>query len=648
MEQTEHAKKTLPVIKKYHDYVTMSIATLKRKTTKGGNPRADPISGVGNKGFSLNGGHRNIGAVGQFRMVSNVTRTPFRGTEPMGHGGFDGEYYNHPVNSGDCCTNDDSVIKHSSLNTAGLIDKKYKWTKSQYPRYWVKDDDNANRMTKTQGQLTAAKTWASGACNFEKAANDDPDNVWKCNNKCVYWIGGKKKFVYYPYSKWLNTTKVQSQGTYITAGGVARQRRLPTPSCMQHYPMMLSANGCDSSAVTWQQAQAQGLLPPNYMTCEPIDGESELCKSQNNDMQTNEEILSNLYAYILVNDPDSLVDMPTSQCSGGFEPAVAFAEGDVMPASHSVEYDTCRLLSYDPLTACELNKMSNLTYEMLDYYKANRNNLSNWTLPVSAPRFPFNKPRQYMYSVYDKTSEPIGFIIESAINADGVVDIYFVWRGTKTLSEWIQNSKFLPDNFYGTNVFKGFHQVYSNRISSNTGPTPREVVINYVQTILARPSQNKYTLWFTGHSLGGALALLSSYETMKILDSNGNPSNINVIMYNFASPRVGNITFVNSFNDKTSSPFQGPTSWRITNKNDFVPKIPPEFLGYRHVEGHHEIEFGKALNLFTAFKSVIPNHNEVVYLKELLKEVRSNGFTIQQLIQRNIQYTADELSAAGF
>ena len=245
----------------------MSIATLKRKTIKGGNPRLDPVSGIGAKGFSLNGGYRNIGSVGQFRMVSNVTRTPFRGTQPMGHGGFAGEYYNVPSNSGSCCTNDDAIIKHSSLNTAGMLDEKYKWTKSQYPRYWVKDDDNANRITHTQGQLTGAKTWAAGACNFEKAANDDPDNVWKCNSRCVYWISGKKKFLYYPYAKWLNTAKVQSQGTYITAGGVARNNCLPTPACIQPYPMMLNANGCNSNVVTWQQAQAVGLLPPDYLNC---------------------------------------------------------------------------------------------------------------------------------------------------------------------------------------------------------------------------------------------------------------------------------------------------------------------------------------------------------------------------------------------
>jgi hypothetical protein len=47
---------------------------------------------------------------------------------------------------------------------------------------------------------------------------------------------------------------------------------------MQHYPMMLTANGCDSNAVSWQQAQAQGLLPPDYMTCNPIDIASSACK----------------------------------------------------------------------------------------------------------------------------------------------------------------------------------------------------------------------------------------------------------------------------------------------------------------------------------------------------------------------------------
>ena len=94
----------------------MSIATLKRKTNLGGNPRADPISGIGNKGFALNGTLRNIGGVGQFRMVSNVTRTRYRGNTPMGCGGRLGSYPVYIFNSGDCSTNDAEIIKKSTKN----------------------------------------------------------------------------------------------------------------------------------------------------------------------------------------------------------------------------------------------------------------------------------------------------------------------------------------------------------------------------------------------------------------------------------------------------------------------------------------------------------------------------------------------------
>lgn len=200
-------------------------------------------------------------------MVSNVTRTPFKGTEPIGWGGTQGAYPQYIFNSGDCCTNDDSIIKKSSLNTKGLIDTKYKWIHSQYPRYWVKDDDNSYRITDTQGQYIEAKTWKSGSCNFQKAANNDPNNIYECKGRirCYYWIGGKKYPIYYPYAKWLNTDQVQSQNIYITAGGVARNNCLPPPPSKQPFPMTYSANGCDVNYNTWQQAQAAGQLPTNFV-----------------------------------------------------------------------------------------------------------------------------------------------------------------------------------------------------------------------------------------------------------------------------------------------------------------------------------------------------------------------------------------------
>lgn len=255
----------------------MSIATLKRKTKLGGNPREDPISGVGKLGFSLNGTLRNHGGVGCFRMVSNVTRTPFRGTLPMGNGGCCGNYYDVPLNSGNCCTNDSSIVKKSVKNTDGMLMEKYKGILfGTYPNTWVKDDNNANRITGTQGQYLEGLTWKFGSCNFNPALKESTDDVCKCPQGRYIYIGSKKKIFYKPTTKSVSSftpygTNI-SQGLYITAGGVAKKNHLPTPPCLQHFPMMLSHNGCDVNYYTWQQAQSAGLLPSDYLNCPcPLD-----------------------------------------------------------------------------------------------------------------------------------------------------------------------------------------------------------------------------------------------------------------------------------------------------------------------------------------------------------------------------------------
>jgi hypothetical protein len=254
----------------------MSIATLKRKTNSGGNPRNDPISGVGNKGFALNGALRNIGGVGQFRMVSNVTRTRYRGNTPMGHGGIGGQYPMYIFNSGDCCTNDADIVKKSTKNTSGMIDERFKGILfGTYPNTWVKDDENSYRITKTQGQYIGAVSNKAGACNFSKPLCCNADNICKCARGKFIYIGTKKKIFYSPTTKNVaNYTPygiTMPQGIYITAGGVAKNNNLPTPSCMQHYPPMFAHTGCNTNVVTWQEAKAVGIMPPNYMNCPPCD-----------------------------------------------------------------------------------------------------------------------------------------------------------------------------------------------------------------------------------------------------------------------------------------------------------------------------------------------------------------------------------------
>jgi hypothetical protein len=260
----------------------MSIATLKKKTKFGGaSSRMDPISGKGSYGFSLNGTHRNIGGVGQFRLVSNVTRTPFRGNDPMGSGGCCGIYINKPLNSGSCLTNSNEIVKKSSLNTSGMIDTKYKWVKSKYPRFWVQQDSQGYNSTNTQGQYLREKTNESGGncgtfINVQSSGNcgktivsSQTDHVYTCTsgNACSYFIG-TKKYIRMPYAKNLNQPAM-SQGQYIGTGGVTRKQCLPTPPNMQPFPMNLVHNqgveSCNSNYKTWEEAQKAGLLPPDYV-----------------------------------------------------------------------------------------------------------------------------------------------------------------------------------------------------------------------------------------------------------------------------------------------------------------------------------------------------------------------------------------------
>lgn len=64
-------------------------------------------------------------------------------------------------------------------------------------------------------------------------------------------------------------------------------------------------------------------------------------------------------------------------------------------------------------------------------------------------------------------------------------------------------------------------------------------------------------VYFTGHSLGGAMATITARELMP--DSNG-------AVYNFGSPRVGDYNYFNGM----KTPL-----FRVVNSSDIVPRVPP-------------------------------------------------------------------------
>ena len=149
------------------------------------------IHNPGPVGFSINGGHRNVGGVGRDMKMSK-SGTPYRGTQPIGFGGTFGKYpsatlvgtdgqYTGAVNPTgsktavvqpvlnsrivDTMGTQYLYIKPSVLSTHGMLDKKYRWAYyGQYPNYWVQPDYTGNQTdTASQGlyvqNLAAANTF---------------------------------------------------------------------------------------------------------------------------------------------------------------------------------------------------------------------------------------------------------------------------------------------------------------------------------------------------------------------------------------------------------------------------------------------------------------------------------------------------------
>jgi hypothetical protein len=120
-------------------------------------------------GFSINGGRRNQGRVGQ-SMAMSKNGTPFRGQFPCwGSGGIRNTYvkseplFNSPLVKAVNRGSQYEFIKPSVLSTDGMLEKKYMWINNgQYPNYWVQPvypngtmSDNASQWLYIQNKAAA-------------------------------------------------------------------------------------------------------------------------------------------------------------------------------------------------------------------------------------------------------------------------------------------------------------------------------------------------------------------------------------------------------------------------------------------------------------------------------------------------------------
>ena len=127
----------------------MSIATLKRKTqTKYNNMSVNTGTG-----FSLNGTRRNQGYIGQTSLSRSLVRTLRNGTAVRGHGGCCTDASKAPVLQSEfLCLEDNAVVKKSSLNTMGMLKRRY-----NNKNYKVVKPDMNNNINTAQDLIDKVK-----------------------------------------------------------------------------------------------------------------------------------------------------------------------------------------------------------------------------------------------------------------------------------------------------------------------------------------------------------------------------------------------------------------------------------------------------------------------------------------------------------
>lgn len=94
-----------------------------------------------------------------------------------------------------------------------------------------------------------------------------------------------------------------------------------------------------------------------------------------------------------------------------------------------------------------------------------------------------------------------------------------------------------------------------------------------VEAQIIQLRNNNQSIWFTGHSLGGALATLAVATVLFQSSINGFSG-----LYTYGQPRIFDHELAKHFNK-----YVGKQAFRMVNNNDVVARVPPQVFGYSHI-----------------------------------------------------------------
>ena len=183
----------------------------------------------------------------------------------------------------------------------------------------------------------------------------------------------------------------------------------------------------------------------------------------------------------------------------------------------------------------------------------------------------------------DLTSEYFTDLYAIATGGPGFVVLAF--RGTKDFNSWMTDLQATPVSFpwifaagpdvgdihagFGHAVIDAWRQIKDAVQSLSSSPN------------IASDETQEPTLWLTGHSLGGALAVIagaafSMWSDAPIRSVNG--------IYTFGQPRVGLFRFCGNYDHLLRT-----KTFRFVNNQDLVPRVP--FRGFDYSDIGQMIHF---------------------------------------------------------
>ncbi|WCJ33506.1 alpha/beta-Hydrolases superfamily protein [Euphorbia peplus] len=182
------------------------------------------------------------------------------------------------------------------------------------------------------------------------------------------------------------------------------------------------------------------------------------------------------------------------------------------------------------------------------------------------------------YDSWSKDSNWMGYVAVSnqeETKRIGRRDIVVAWRGTVAPTEWYNDLRtkleLVDDNGdedeqNDIKVQQGFLSIYKSKgeFTRYNKSSASEQVMQEVQKLVEIYTGNgeEVSLTITGHSLGGALALLNAYEAATSIPG------LFISVISFGAPRVGNLSFRKKLNELDVN------TLRVVIKQDLVPKVP--------------------------------------------------------------------------